>query len=158
MFRFLFLIWFLFHPVHVTLTSIAYIPGKDCFDGFIRLYLDDFLLDCGLQGIEINKTDLQLKDSVSLKSIEKYVNEKLKIGINNNILTGDLKNINISDNQIDIDIMFVCRNVPEIITVKNLMMTGIYSDQSNMIILKVNAFEEGIKLTSQITEQTFKLN
>jgi hypothetical protein len=148
----------LFHPVHVTLTSIAYIPEEDRFEGFIRLYVDDLLLDCRLQGIEIDQGKLQQQDSVSLKAIEKYVNEKLSLSINDSIQEGDLKDINISDNQIDIDIMFASKNVPETITVRNLMMTGLYSDQSNMMILKVNTFEEGVKLTPEITEQTFKFN
>jgi hypothetical protein len=148
----------LFHPVHVTLTSIAYIPEGDCFKGFIRLYVDDFLLDCRLQGIKIDPVQLQSPDSVTLKAIGVYVDDKLSISINNGILKGDLKDIRISDNQIDIDVMFASKTVPEIITVKNLMMTGLYSDQSNMIILKVNTFEEGVKLTPELTEQTFKLN
>ena len=36
-------------------------------------------------------------------------------------------------------------------------MTDLYADQSNMVIVKVNDFEEGVKLTSEITEQTFKI-
>lgn len=28
---------------------------------------------------------------------------------------------------------------------------------SNMILVKINDFEEGVKLTSDITEQTFKI-
>jgi hypothetical protein len=36
-------------------------------------------------------------------------------------------------------------------------MTGLYSDQSNMIIVRINDFEEGVKLTSDLTEQTFKI-
>ena len=46
---------------------------------------------------------------------------------------------------------------PKTITVKNLIMTDLYSDQSNMIIVKDKDFEEGVKLTSEITEQTFKI-
>jgi hypothetical protein len=36
-------------------------------------------------------------------------------------------------------------------------MTGLYGDMSNMILVKINDFEEGIKLTSDITEQSFKI-
>jgi hypothetical protein len=43
------------------------------------------------------------------------------------------------------------------ISVKNLIMTRIYGDISNMILVKINDFEEGGKLTSDITEQTFKI-
>lgn len=158
MFRFLFLIWFLFHPVHVTLTSIAYIPESNCFKGFIRLYMDDFILDCRSRGIEIDQNNLQLPDSVTFMAVGKYVNEKLRLSVNDSILAGELKDISISDSQIDLNIMFANKNFPESITVKNLMMTGLYSDQANMIILTVNTFEEGVKLTPEITEQTFKFN
>jgi hypothetical protein len=39
-----------------------------------------------------------------------------------------------------------------------LIMTSLYNDQSNMIIVRVNDFEEGVKLTSEKTEQSFKIN
>jgi|GEM_PF-2696112 len=41
--------------------------------------------------------------------------------------------------------------------VKNLIMTGLYGDMSNMILLKINDFEKGFRLTSDITEQTIKI-
>jgi len=37
-------------------------------------------------------------------------------------------------------------------------MTSLYEDQSNMIIVRVKDFEEGIKLTSDKTEETFRIN
>lgn len=36
-------------------------------------------------------------------------------------------------------------------------MTSLYNDMSNMILVKINDFEEGVKLTSDITEQTFNV-
>jgi hypothetical protein len=36
-------------------------------------------------------------------------------------------------------------------------MTGLYGDQANMIIVRADNFEEGVKLTSDITEQTFNI-
>lgn len=47
---------------------------------------------------------------------------------------------------------------PETITVKNIIMTDLYADQANMVIVKVADFEEGVKLTPGLTEQTFKIN
>lgn len=82
MFRILFLIWFSFHPVHVTLTSIDYIPETDSFKGFVRLYLDDFILDCGKQGYNIAQEKFVGKDPVALKELEKYLNENLIISVN----------------------------------------------------------------------------
>jgi hypothetical protein len=36
-------------------------------------------------------------------------------------------------------------------------MTELYADQANMMIIRVNDFEEGVKLTPEIREQTFNL-
>jgi hypothetical protein len=36
-------------------------------------------------------------------------------------------------------------------------MTGLYTDQANMVIVRIKDFEEGVKLTSELTEQTFKI-
>jgi hypothetical protein len=47
---------------------------------------------------------------------------------------------------------------PRTISVKSLIMTRLYGDMSNMILVRINNFEEGAKLTSELTEQTFKIN
>jgi hypothetical protein len=36
-------------------------------------------------------------------------------------------------------------------------MTDLHSDQANMIIVRVNDFEEGVKLTPDMTEKTFNM-
>jgi hypothetical protein len=158
MFRILFLIWFSFHPVHVTLTSIDYIPETDSFKGFVRLYLDDFLLDCGKQGYNIVQDSFIGKDPATMKELEKYLNAKLIISVNKKAIKGRIKDIEIENNEVDINLSFNDGKNPEIITVKNLIMTDLYADQANMVIIKVADFEEGIKLTPDLTEQTFQIN
>jgi hypothetical protein len=158
MFRILFLIWFSFHPVHVTLTSIDYIPETDSFKGFVRLYLDDFLLDCGKQGYNIAQEKFVGKDPSALKELEKYLNEKLIISVNKKPIKGVIREIQIEDNEVDINLHFNNGKHPDIITVKNIIMTDLYADQANMVIVKVADFEEGVKLTPGLTEQTFKIN
>jgi hypothetical protein len=158
MFRILFLIWFSFHPVHVTLTSIDYIPATDSYKGFIRLYLDDFLLDCEKQGYNIAKDKFLEKDPASVRELEKYLNEKLIISVNKKAIRGSINNIQIDNNEIDINISFTKGKDPETITVKCLIMTDLYADQANMVIIKVADFEEGVKLTPDLTEKTFVIN
>jgi len=63
----------------------------------------------------------------------------------------------LTDNEISMNLKYSTGKKPKTITVKNLIMTGLYSDQSNMIIVRINDFEEGLKLTSDITERTFKI-
>lgn len=155
MFRVLFLIWFSFHPVHVTLTSIDYVPETDDFKGFVRLHLDDFLLDCRLHGYVVDQKKFLTKDTGSIAVLEKYLNEKLIIKVNNEAVKGSIGKVEISDNEINVNILFAYDSPPETLVVKSLIMTDLYSDQSNMIIVRVDDYEKGVKLTPHLTEQAF---
>ena len=156
MFKTLFFsIWFLFHPVHVTLTSIDYNPESDSFKVFVRMYFDDFLSDCKLSGNEIQNKDFSDDNPSSLKAMENYLTEKVILKVNEKQLAGKLQNMKLIDNEISMNLDYEAVKKPESITVKNLIMIRLYNDMSNMMIVKVNDFEEGIKLTSNLTEQTF---
>jgi hypothetical protein len=158
MFKTLFFsIWLLFHPVHVTLTSIDYVPEMDSFKVFVRMYFDDFLRDNKLNGKEIQNKDFSTDNSSSRNVLEKYLAEKVIIEVNEKQLSGKLQDINLVDNEISMNLVYSTGKKPKTITVKNLIMTGLYSDQSNMIIVRISDFEEGVKLTADKTEQTFKI-
>jgi hypothetical protein len=47
---------------------------------------------------------------------------------------------------------------PKSITVRNMILTGWFSDQENLTILRINNFEKGIRLTPEHNEETFILN
>jgi hypothetical protein len=158
MFKTLFFsIWFIFHPVHVTLTSIDYIPERDSFKVFVRMYFDDFMIDCKLNGGDIHNEDFSVENSSSKDAMEKYLGEKIIIKVNEKQLSGKLQEMKLADNEISMNLEYSTGEKPKIITVKNLIMTGLYSDQSNMIIIRIKKFEEGVKLTADMTEQTFKI-
>lgn len=158
MFRFLFLIWLTFHPVHVSLTSIDYVPETRDFSVFVRMYFDDFLLDSRLSGYDIKQDKLLDHDSGSRQLLERYLNDKLIIKVNDKVLTGELKDIDIADNEFNINYSLNSSVKPRKITVRNLIMTKLYGDQENMIILRVSDFEQGVKLTTDLTEQSFNVN
>lgn len=150
-------VWFIFHPVHVTLTSIDYTPEKDSFKVFVMMYFDDFLLDLNMSGEIKQVEDYSAEDSITGATMESYLNGKLIIRVNNKLLTGKLVDLEIVDNEVKLNINYGPVRDPDIIVVKNLIMTDLYEDQSNFVIVKINDFEEGVKLTPDITEQTFKL-
>ena len=159
MFRILFFsIWFVFHPVHVTITSIDYVPEMDSFKVFVRMYFDDFMRDYKLGGGDIQEKDFSGDNSSSRDIMEKYLAKKVIIKVNEKQLTGTLQDMKLADNEVSMNLKFSDGKKPKTITVKNLIMTGLYGDMSNMIIVRVNNFEEGVKLTSDLTEQTFKIN
>lgn len=152
-------IMLLMHPVHVSLTSIDHVRDTDSLKVFVRMYFDDFLSDYTLQ---------YDSDTSILKSLQpgyfpgelmnKYLNDKLSIAVNNKPLKGKLLNMVLSDNEISSNLLFKADRKPETIVVRNLIMTELYNDQANMTIVRMNDFEEGVKLTPEKREQTFILN
>ena len=158
MFKTLFItVWLLLHPVHVTLTSIDFIPGPGCFNVFVKMYFDDFLLDFKLNGGDTKNNDFSACTSSSREVMEEYLRDKLLIKVNEKLLSGKLQDIKVADNEISMNLEYEGGKKPKTIIVKSLIMTNLYSDQSNMIIVKVKDFEEGVKLTSDQTERTFKI-
>jgi len=150
--------WFILHPVHVTLTSIDYIPEADSFRVFVRMYYDDFLLDYRLMMGEKQNENLSDYKIFPENLMWQYISEKINIFVNNRQLKGKLVDLEQVDNEISMNLLYSSGRRPRIVTVKNMIMTQLYSDQANMTIIRINDFEEGIKLTSEVTEQTFTLN
>ena len=150
-------LWLAFHPVHVTLTSIDYVPEMDSFKVFVRMYFDDFLIDCKLNGADIQNKDYSGNNSSSMDVMETYIGKKIIIKVNEKQLSGKLQDMKLADNEISMNLEYDTGKKPKTITVKNLIMTDLYSDQLNMVIVRINEFEEGVRLTADITEQTFKI-
>ena len=121
------------------------------------MYFDDFLRDNKLDGTEIHNKDFSTDNSASVNIMEKYLAEKVIIKVNEKQLAGKLQNMNLADNEISMNLEYSTVKKPKTVSVKNLIMTQLYSDMSNMIIVRINDFEEGVKLTSDITEQTFNI-
>jgi len=154
---FLFSVWIMFHPVHVTLTSIDYVKERRELEVFVKLYYDDFLLECSKEG---NDTESLISARVNddLKQLmERYLNDKVIIKINSKKVQGRLKDINVQDNEARVNLVFNDIQKPKEIVVRNLIMTDLYSDQANMVIIRVGDFEQGVKMTAEIREQSFKI-
>ncbi|MCX6302076.1 MAG: hypothetical protein NTW82_07815 [Bacteroidia bacterium] len=151
-------IWFVFHPVHVTLTSIDHVRNTDSLKVFVRMYYDDFLQDYSLsEGENFTEKKLQKSGTFPYDLMNNYLEEKVNIIVDNKQLKGKLLNIEQEDNEIRTNLLYRLDNKPKVITVRNLIMTGLYTDQANMTIIRINNFEEGVMLTPLKTEETFSL-
>lgn len=148
-------IWLLFHPVHVTITSIDYVSEINSFKVFVRLYFDDFITDCKLSGVEIAKSNFSIDNSSSNNIMENYLCDKVRIFADQKLLNCKFVDMKMVDNEVSINMIYKGVNKPESVKVQNYIMTKLYSDQSNMVILTVNDFQEGAKLTPDLTERTF---
>jgi Domain of unknown function (DUF6702) len=152
-----FLIWFVFHPVHVTLTSIDHIRNTDSLKVFVRMYYDDFLRDYSMSDLNDSEKEYQTDQNFPMDLMDNYLNEKVNIIVNNKPLKGKLLNLTLENNEISMNLIYKTVKKPRKITVRNLIMTGLYTDQANMMIIRIDDFEEGVKLTPLNPEQTFSL-
>ncbi len=69
-------IWFIMHPVHVTLTSIDHIAGTDSLKVFFRMYFDDFLRDYKLYDARTDLNNLPQGEAFPAGLMNKYFNDK----------------------------------------------------------------------------------
>lgn len=147
------------HPVHVSLTSIEHIPDTDSIKVFVRMYYDDFLSDYRLFDRDAGSEYLSGNQEIPENMMEKYLAGKVIITVNNKQLKGKLLNQQLAlvENEISVNLVYQSDMQPEIVSVKNEIMTGLYNDQANMTIVRIGRFEEGVKLTPEKTEQTFIL-
>jgi hypothetical protein len=156
MFRLVLLSFLLFHPVHESMTSIDYMPDKKSFRVIVKMNFDDFVLDSKQKVTgEISKTDNNISQHKNV--MEKYLKEKLTLTANGRFLEGKLEDMRIQDLDVISVMKYGSVRNPVMLDVKNQILTDLYSDMTNMLIIKINDFEEGIKLTSEILEKSVKL-
>jgi Domain of unknown function (DUF6702) len=153
-----FSLWLAAHPVHVSLMSIDYAPDQKLFNVFLRIYFDDFLLDSGIKTADQKNLDFSVNNLYTREIIANYVNDRVRISVNKRQVLTELEEMSLSDNELRMNLHFSSAGKVNSVTVKNLIMTSLYNDQANMIIVKVNKFEEGVKLTAEEPEKTFKIN
>lgn len=148
----------IFHPVHVTLTSIEQLTDSDSLKVFVKMNFDDFLIDYKLFDEIGNPGNMADNQQFPADLMKKYLDEKVNIFVNNKQIKGKLLTLTMADNEICINLLYKSVKKPKSITVRNLIMTSLYSDQSNMTIIRIMDFEEGLKLTAKRTEETIRLN
>jgi len=148
-------VWMIIHPGHVTMTSIEYVQGTDSLKVSCKMEFEDFLKD--LQTIDDDRNLRRLfgKQPFPSDLINQYFNSKVFIYVNNKLLIGKLLSANLTDNDINLNLNYRLSKKPKSITVRNMILTGWYSDQTNLLIIKINNFEKGIKLNPVHNEETY---
>lgn len=150
--------WLIFHPVHISLSSIDYSKGSDSFKVFLKMFYDDFLLDSGRTSEAANAQGSVNYDSLR-EQVAEYLENKFMIYADQKKLDGRIEDLKLINGEVVINMKFdVLNSARGSITVKNLIMTSLYDDQANMMIVKVNDIEEGLRLTPEKTEHTFTID
>ena len=139
----------IFHPVHVTLMTIDQVQGTDSMKVFFRMYYDDFLLDYKLFDPAGNREKLTVNQSFPSDLANKYFNDRIHIYVNNKLLTGDVLTVTILDNEIFLNLLYRSEKDPKKIKVRNQVLIGLYTDQTNMVFININKNEEAMRLTPE---------
>ncbi len=148
----------MFHPVHVTLTTIDQAPGSDTLRVTFRMYYDDFKRDYRLFDNESEILKITDEDSIPNTAINEYFNNRVKIYINNRLIKGRLLVVDIPDNyEIILSLLYLSDKHPEKFRIRNKILTRTYSDQKNMIFFSISGHEEGIRLTSRHQKESLRL-
>ena len=143
------------HPVHVTLTTINQVQGADSMKVFFRMYYDDFLRDYRLYDPACNLEKISVNQSFPADLVSKYFNDKVHIYINNKLLAGKVLTVNIQDYEIFLKLLYQSDRDPKKIKIRNQVLTGLYSDQTNMIFININKNEEAMRLTPDHDKETW---
>ena len=145
----------IFHPVHVTLTTIEQGQSTDTMKVFFRMYYDDFLLDFRLYDPIHNPDKLSVVQSFPTNLANKYFNDKIHIYVNNKLLTGNVLTVTILDNEIFLNLLYQSDKDPKKIKIRNQVLIGLYSDQTNMIYININKNEEAMRLTPEHDKESW---
>jgi hypothetical protein len=154
----IFLMGILTHPVHVSLMSLEYSPENRAFKVFLKVYCDDFVLDYRLLTGDSSNIDLSVINDNVKKIADKYLIDKVQIFAGDRKLEMRSMNIESSEGELKFNLLYDSKRKSNEYTVKNLIMTDLYKDQSNLIIFTYDDFQESIKLTAEKREQVFKIN
>jgi hypothetical protein len=148
----------LFQTGPVTMTGIDYVTGTDSLKVTVRLDYDLFLKDYQQTvNDDIGLKVLRSYNPFPADMANNYINSKISIIINKKLLQGKLLRTEETDNDIILSILYRQDKRIKSITVRNIILTGLYSDVENLTIIKIDKLETGIKFTQENNEVTFDL-
>jgi hypothetical protein len=158
----LFLILFnlsMVHPVHVSMASLYGDNNSGDMVLTVRMYTDDLALDLyrlyDAEG-EYSEFDHMFIFTGSDSYYEKYINEHLKIYHKGEVLGIELVKKEILDLETLLKFSVDIKCIPGgDIKIENKILTGLYIDQVNLFILKLDNFEKGVKFTAAKTKELF---
>ena len=142
---------------HVSIGSISNVPGTDSLKVFCQINFKDFLNDLQTIDDDRNLRTLFSRQPFPADLINQYFNTKVFIYINKKLLTGKLLKADRTGNEINMYLLYRVDKKPRTITVRNLILTHWYIDQTNLMIIKINDFEKGIRFTPEENEVTFNV-
>jgi hypothetical protein len=143
---------------HITFTGIEHVHDTDSLKVFVRMNYELFLRD--YQQTIFDDLDLEvLRNFRPFPSdlANNYLNFKIIIHANNKPVIGKLLNIEEIGGDIRFSLLYRVDRKLKSITVKSTLLTGLYSNVENLVIVRNRHQESEIKFTPEHNTQTFRI-
>ena len=148
---------FLLHPLHVTLTTVSQDKGSDTLKVFFRMYLDDFERDYMQYSPGYKPAGSSGASGLPAAKLGVYFNGKVRIYVNRKLLRGTVSKVTVDSYELRMELFYLPETKAARFRITNGILTGIYSDQANMVYININGYEDAVKLTADHPEETVNL-
>jgi hypothetical protein len=143
--------------LHVTFTGVECFPEEGLIRVDLKMRYNDFVFD-----YRANINDDQIFDpSKGIDTAEilvsKYLDSKVRIFSEGKELKGQLTNIELVKDELNIDLLYPFRKKSKSFKVKNTILFNLNKKPTNLVIFKYVDFEEGVKLTEEKPDVTFNV-
>ncbi len=148
-----------YHPVHISFTTIEYVDSEKKFKVMFKIFVDDFDMVLKLKyGVDHKLLEGRWEKGY-LKTINKYIHEHFKVIVDGkNKTKSSLKFINrdIKENAIWLNYEFNYKPKGEVFNIQNTLMMDLYQDQKNLLIFAFKGVQKGIKFDYKNTKQEIR--
>jgi len=132
------------HPLHVSITNVDFNNETKKFQVASKIFIND------IEEVIYKKYNLKI-NAINLKKEEEkqlltYINERLAILVNNKKQTLIYKQIKINDDAIWVYYEFKFVDKANNITIKNTILTDLFTDQANLVIINYKDIQKGVEL------------
>lgn len=148
----------LFHPVHISLSTIDIDPETSEINVSIKLFADDF--ECMVN--QKYNTKLKLMEQVDpgqdIYFINRYIDSSFVLSINGKEIAGlDYLRNEMNEGAIWLYYRHECGTRIESVSLINSLMCELYQDQTNLVIITVKEQQNGYRLNNKNRELSVRV-
>jgi hypothetical protein len=149
-------LFILFQQMPVTFTGIEYVQGSDSLKVSVRINYELFLRD--YQQTIFDDLDLEVLRSFQpfpSDLANNYLNSKINISVNKKLIIGKLLKFEEYDGDVRFSMLYRVDKKLKSITVRNTILTGLYSNVKNLTLIRSRNYDSEMKFTQEHNEETF---
>lgn len=148
----LFAILLLLHPVHVSLTGIEYDDVNRVWSVFVKVWSDDLEADMNL-----GRSGGGLISGNSEERFFLYLSDRIIIMEDGTPVQMELVSATVDGLEHRFALRAKGKGDADSVTVVNRIMSRLYEDQANMLLISLGGLEEGYRFTATDTVKSYKV-